>query len=86
MRRRPCGESWHEHLRSRSLVADRGVRPDSVVVPPPALDDDLGLAESVEDFAPIGERDGVIRRERLEPNLDPMRAIRKRSPGWRCPF
>ena len=57
-----------------------------LVVAPPALDDDLGLAESVEDFAPIGERDGVIRRERLEPNLDPMRAIRKRSPGWRCPF
>jgi hypothetical protein len=27
------------------------VRPDCVVVAPPALDDDLGLAESVEDFA-----------------------------------
>ena len=27
------------------------MRPDHVVVPPPALDDDLGLAESVEDFA-----------------------------------
>jgi hypothetical protein len=27
------------------------VRPDRVVVAPPALDDDLGLAESLEDFA-----------------------------------
>ena len=27
------------------------MRPDRVVVAPPALDDDLGLAESVEDFA-----------------------------------
>src|SRR5262249_2283718 len=33
------------------LVSERCVRPDRVVVPPPALDDDLGLAESVEDFA-----------------------------------
>src|SRR5215475_12823426 len=33
------------------LVSERCVRPDHVVVPPPALDDDLGLAESVEDFA-----------------------------------
>jgi hypothetical protein len=29
----------------------RDVRPSRVVVAPPALDDDLGLAESVEDFA-----------------------------------
>ena len=27
------------------------MRPDRVVVPPPALHDDLGVAESVEDFA-----------------------------------
>ena len=27
------------------------MRPDRVVVAPPARDDDLGLAESVEDFA-----------------------------------
>ena len=27
------------------------MRPDRVVVPPPTLDDDLGLAQSVEDFA-----------------------------------
>src|SRR5215831_10742039 len=33
------------------LVSERCVRPDRVVVAPPALDDDLGLAESVEDFA-----------------------------------
>jgi hypothetical protein len=29
----------------------RDVRPSRVVAAPPALDDDLGLAESVEDFA-----------------------------------
>src|SRR5438874_12446715 len=40
-----------EHLRGRSPVADRGMRPDSVVVPPPTLDDDLGLAQRVEDLA-----------------------------------
>ena len=51
MRSRPCGESWHEHLRGGSPVADRRMRPDSVVVPPPALDDDLGLAQGVEDLA-----------------------------------
>ena len=27
------------------------MRPDSVVVPPPTLDDDLGLAQRVEDLA-----------------------------------
>jgi hypothetical protein len=31
--------------------ATSNVRPSRVVVAPPALDDDLGLAESVEDFA-----------------------------------
>src|SRR5262249_8054482 len=38
-------------LRCWRLVSKRCVRPDRVVVAPPALDDDLGLAESVEDFA-----------------------------------
>ena len=51
MRSRPCGECRHEDLRSGSLVADRGVWPDGVVVTPPALDDDLRLAERVEDLA-----------------------------------
>ena len=51
MRSRPCGERWHEHLRGRSPVADRGMRPDGVVVPSPTLDDDLGLAQGVEDLA-----------------------------------
>src|SRR5271163_2242405 len=48
---RPCGEGWYEHLGSWSPVADRGMRANSVVVPTPALDDDLGLAQRVEDLA-----------------------------------
>ena len=51
MRSRPCGECWHEHLRCRSPVADRGMRPDGVVVTTPALDDDLRFAQRVEDLA-----------------------------------
>ena len=51
MRSRPCGESWHEHFRGRRPVADRRMRPDSVVVTTPALDDDLRLAHGVEDLA-----------------------------------
>src|SRR2546421_563429 len=50
-RSRPCGERWHEDLRGWSPVADRGMRPDRVVVPSPTLDDDLGLAQGVEDLA-----------------------------------
>src|SRR5215831_15727522 len=44
---RLCIATGSPPLRHRT----RCVRPDRVVVPPPALDDDLGLAESVEDFA-----------------------------------
>src|SRR3954468_16931705 len=51
LRSRPCGESWHEHLRGRCLVAEGRMRPDGVVMPAPALDDDLRLAKSVEDLA-----------------------------------
>jgi hypothetical protein len=38
--------------RSRAIGcrSERCVRPDRVVVAPPALDADLGLAESLEDF------------------------------------
>src|SRR5438045_3029096 len=41
----------HEHLRCRSPVADRGMRPHRVVVTTPAFDDDLHLPQRVEDFA-----------------------------------
>ena len=51
LRSRPCGEGWHEHLRCGSAVADRGMRANGIVVAPPALDDDLGLAQGVEDLA-----------------------------------
>jgi len=50
LRSRPCGEGRYEHLWCRSPIADRGVWPDGVVVPPPALDDDLRLPQRVEDF------------------------------------
>src|SRR5262245_18682275 len=33
------------------LVAERGMRPDRIVMASPALNDDLGLAQSVEDLA-----------------------------------
>jgi hypothetical protein len=51
MRSRRCGQRRHEHLRGGSLVSDRGMRPDGVVVPSPALNDDLRLPEGVEDLA-----------------------------------
>ena len=51
MRSRPCGESWHEHLGGRCPVAEGRMRPDGVVMPAPALDDDLRLAKSVEDLS-----------------------------------
>ena len=51
MRSRPCGERRHEHFRGGRLVADRGVRSDGIVVASPALDDDLGLSQRVEDLA-----------------------------------
>jgi len=38
-------------LRCWRFVAQCGVRPFGVVVPPPALDDDFGLGQAVEDFA-----------------------------------
>jgi hypothetical protein len=51
LRSRPCSESWHEHLGGWCLVAEGCMRPDGIVMPAPALDDDLRLAESVEDLA-----------------------------------
>ena len=51
MRSRPCGESWYEHLGCWSTVANRGMRPDRVVVTSPAFDDDLRLAQRIEDLA-----------------------------------
>src|SRR3979411_96734 len=51
LRSRPCGECWHERLRCRSPVADRGMRPHRVVVTTPAFNDDLSLPQRVEDLA-----------------------------------
>src|ERR687885_3051659 len=45
------GEGRHEHLRGWRAIAERSVRAHRVVVPPPALDDDLRLAQRVEDLA-----------------------------------
>jgi hypothetical protein len=44
-------ESEHQPAPPATPASTRDVRPSHVVVAPPALDDDLGLAESVEDFA-----------------------------------
>ncbi len=50
-RRRSRGEAGHEHLGRRRLVTERRVRPHRIVMLPPALDDDLGLSQRVEDLA-----------------------------------
>jgi hypothetical protein len=47
----PGGEGGDDDLWSRRPVAQGGMRADGVVVPAPALDDDLGLAQAVEDLA-----------------------------------
>src|SRR5215208_3317809 len=51
LRSRPCGESWHDHLGGRCLVAEGCMGPDGIVMTAPALDDNLRLAERVEDLA-----------------------------------
>src|SRR5262249_27549539 len=43
-RSRPRGECRQEHLWCRWLVAERGMRPDRVVMASPTLDDHLGAA------------------------------------------
>src|SRR3974377_1819811 len=48
---RPRDECGHEHLWCGWLVAERCVWADRVVVPPPALDDDLSFSQRVEDLA-----------------------------------
>ena len=50
-RSRPRCEGCHEHFWCRRLVSERRVGPDRVVVASPAFDDDLGLAQSVEDLS-----------------------------------
>ena len=50
-RSRPRCEDSHEHFWCRRLVSQRRVGPDRVVVASPAFDDDLGLAQSVEDLS-----------------------------------
>src|SRR5919199_6471483 len=47
----PGGEGGQHHLRGGWAKAERGVWAYCVVVPPPALDHDLGLAQRVEDLA-----------------------------------
>src|SRR5215211_2391246 len=51
--RRSLGDSegWYEHLRGWRAIAERGMRAHRIVVPSPALDDDLRLAQRVEDLA-----------------------------------
>ena len=50
MRRRPCGEARHKHLRCRGSITKRGMRANPIVMTPPALDDDLRLTQRVEDL------------------------------------
>src|SRR5215212_10390175 len=64
-RSRPCGKGWHEHLRSGWPVAQRGMRPDRIEVPSPALDDDLSLPQGVEDL-PIQQLVPEARVETLD--------------------
>jgi hypothetical protein len=50
-RGRPRCECGNEDLWRRRFLVERGVRPNGVVVTTPALDDDLGFPQRVEDFA-----------------------------------
>jgi hypothetical protein len=50
-RNRPCCESRHEHFWCRRFVSERRMSHDGGVVALPAFDDDLGLAQSVEDLS-----------------------------------
>src|SRR5215210_7495663 len=51
MRSRPAGDDGHEHFRCWWLVSEGSVWAHSIVVAPPAFDDDLGFAQCVEDLA-----------------------------------
>src|SRR3954454_3271354 len=50
-RSRPGREGRHEHLGSWGPAAQRGMRPNRIVMASPALDDDLSFSEGVEDLA-----------------------------------
>jgi hypothetical protein len=50
LRSRPRGVSRHEDFRCGRAVAEGRVRPHRIVVAAPALDQDLGLPERVEDL------------------------------------
>jgi hypothetical protein len=50
LRSRPCGEGGHEDLRRWWPVPNRSMRTKSVVMSPPAFDDDLSLFQGVEDL------------------------------------
>ena len=47
---RPRRHGGHKNLRRRRLVPERSMRPQSIVVPSPALDHDLRLLERIEDL------------------------------------
>src|SRR4028118_1243680 len=79
-RSRPCGKGWHEHLRSGWPVAQRGMRPDRIEVPSPALDDDLSLPQGVEDL-PIQQLVPEARVETLDETILPRRAARDEEPN-----
>lgn len=49
-RSRPLGVRWNEDLRRRRLVGHRPVRVQGVVEAPPALHDDPGFGERVDDL------------------------------------
>src|SRR5215217_5821741 len=74
-RSRPCGKGWDEHLRSGWPVAQRGMRPDRIEVPSPALDDDLSLPQGVE-YLPIQQLVPEARIETLDEPILPRRAAR----------
>ena len=50
-RSRSSGVGWHHDLRGWRSIPERCLGPDRVVMTTPALDDDLGLAERVEDLS-----------------------------------
>src|ERR1051325_621077 len=82
LRSRPCGQCWHKHLRGGSPVADRGMRAHGIVVAAPALDDDLRLAQGVEDLA-IEQFVAQSRIETLDEAVLP-RTVRRDVGGLRA--
>src|SRR5215217_4100625 len=95
-RSRPGGEGWHEYLRSRWFVAQGGMRPDCIVMPSPALDDDHlrdpDRADRVRNWGSLRDQDvhlaqlgnDLFGRVSLLAHRDPP-WLKSHTSGWTTP-